>query len=189
MCKTCLGVITLVLLTLLARSAQIPLPEGWEQAEREIKRLPPAAFPQLPEAVVKKLEARGCTIPQSFIKPQPHNVIRGEFARKGQRDWAVLCSTEKKSTILVFWGKPTTCPNEVAIIEDRIFLQTIDEQGKIGYSRFIERVGADYILEHYGRYGGPKPPHHEGINDAFVEKTAVVHYCYEGKWFRLPGAD
>jgi len=35
---------------------------------------------------------------------KPNNVIKGEFARPGQIDWAVLCSVKGVSTILVFWN-------------------------------------------------------------------------------------
>ncbi len=39
----------------------------WDKAEREIKRLAPSEFKQLPKEVVKQLEQRGCTIPQSYV--------------------------------------------------------------------------------------------------------------------------
>ena len=164
--------------------------DKWERAEREIKRLPPSAFTELPAAVLKQLEAQGCIVPQGFDRPAPHNVIRGQFARKGQSDRAVLCSKKGSSTILVFWGKPTKCRSELALTEDRNFLQEIGN-GRIGYSRMIASAGADYILEHHKRYGGPKPPplDHQGIEDAFLGKASVVHYCYRGKWLRLTGAD
>jgi hypothetical protein len=74
----------------------------WDKAEKEIRRFKPSEFKSLPEAVVKELEQMGCTIPQSDVETEPHNVIRGEFARKGQVDWAVLCSKEGKSSVLVF---------------------------------------------------------------------------------------
>jgi hypothetical protein len=45
--------------------------------------------------------------------PTETNVIRGEFARVGQLDWAVLCSRDGHSTILVLWGRPTSCPGEI----------------------------------------------------------------------------
>lgn len=168
----------------------LPSSEAWERAAREIRRLPPAAFQELPAALVKQLEARGCTIPQTFVAAQAHNVIRGEFARPGQKDWAVLCSKGGKSTILVFWEKPTGCAVELALREDKGLLQTIGG-GRIAYSRKIDPVDKDYILKHYQAYGGPEPPplDHQGIDDAFVEKASVVHYCYQGKWLQLQGAD
>ncbi len=183
-------VVTAVAAFLLPLTPLGPSQDKWEQAEREIKRLPPSAFSKLPVAVVKQLEAHGCAIPQVFDKPEPHNVIRGQFARKSQIDWAVLCSKKGSSTILVFWGKPTKCGTELALTEERNFLQEI-ENGRIGYSRMIAPAGAHYILEHYKRYGGAKPPplDHDGIEDAFLGKASVVHYCYSGKWLRLSDTD
>ena len=67
----------------------------WGRADRDIRRLPPSAFPQLPANLVQDLQRRGCTIPQAHHKKQPHNVIKGEFAKPGQTDWAVLCSEQR----------------------------------------------------------------------------------------------
>jgi hypothetical protein len=86
--------------------AQLPadLQRQFDEAERRIVRLPPAAFPELPGSVVHELQRRGCTIPQEAYTKKPHNVIHGEFARSGHKDWAVLCSIRGVSSILVFWN-------------------------------------------------------------------------------------
>ena len=120
----------------------------------------------------------------------PHNVIRGEFAKPGQTDWAVLCSVKGVSTILVFWNGSEKNPAEIAKLEDQIFLQGITAD-EIGFSRGISAVGNEFIMEHYQAYGGPKPPpiNHQGINDAFLEKGSEVQYFYGGKWVKLTGAD
>jgi hypothetical protein len=55
------------------------------------------------------------------------NVISGEFAARGQRDWAALCSANGRSTIHVYWGGPSTCAtaftahNDVDLLEDYAF--------------------------------------------------------------------
>lgn len=64
----------------------------WDVADADVRRLQPNAFAQLPAKILRYLEAHQCTIPQNYADQLPHNVIRGEFARRGQRDWAVLCS-------------------------------------------------------------------------------------------------
>jgi hypothetical protein len=38
--------------------------DGWQRAERAIKRLGPSAFPELPPAIRRRLETHGCLIPQ-----------------------------------------------------------------------------------------------------------------------------
>jgi hypothetical protein len=140
---------------------------------------------------VRYLQGRGCTVPQTYLSREPHNVISGEFARKGQTDWAVLCSRGGKSSILVFWRGSTRSVSEVAKAPDRGFLQTTGEGGGVGFSRLIEAVGRDYILSHYKAYGGRRPPRvtHQGINDIYVEKASVVRYYHRGKWLELQGAD
>lgn len=128
--------------------------------------------------------------PQVPSIPRLHNVIAGEFAKAGQKDWAVLCSRMGNSTVLVLWGGPVECPGELASAEDIRSLQGMGE-GKIEFSRMVSSVDAKYILGHHQAYGGPTPPpvEHQGIDDAFLGKASVVNYCYQGKWLRLQGAD
>jgi len=54
-----------------------------------VLRLRPTAFPEPPKNLITELERRGCTVPQPYTSRKA-NVIRGEFAKPGQTDWAVL---------------------------------------------------------------------------------------------------
>jgi hypothetical protein len=184
-----------------------PADEQRAVASEQIERLEPFAFPQLPKTVVLDLEKRACLIPQ-IADVAPHNVLRGEFIRVRQIDWAVLCSQKKKtqsiratlpeayrllpelwiSSILVYHdGSPTNVDElqpvpDIAMMGDKVFL------------RSLSAVGKEYIEEHYLAYAGedtPKLPvlDHEGINDSFLEKASIVNYFADGKWIKLPGAD
>ena len=105
-------------------------------------------------------------------------------------DWAVLCSVNGASSILVFWNGSAGSPAELAGAEDKNYLQGLGGD-KIGFSRGISAVGKDHITQHFQAYGGPKPPpiDHQGINDAFLEKASIVEYFFAGKWLQLAGAD
>ena len=168
----------------------MPSTTDWERADREIRRLSPDAFPQLSVNLVQDLQRRGCTIPQEHFTKQQHNVIRGEFAKPGQTDWAVLCSINRVSSILVYWNGSEKNPAEIGKGEDQGRLQTLGGS-TIGYSRLLSPVGAKSILAYYADFGGTKPPpiDHLGIEDAFVGKASVIHYYSAGKWLRLQGAD
>jgi hypothetical protein len=160
----------------------------WKQAAREIHRLTPRAFPNLPAEVISELERRRCTIPQVYGDSRPHNVIEGSFAKKGQVDWAVLCSTGGDSSILIFWGGSARRTSAIATEPDINQLQYIGN-GKIGYSRYISKADNKYMADHCQAIEGEPPIDHEGIDDALVEKGSVVHYYHNGKWLRLPGSD
>ncbi|MGD1095263.1 MAG: hypothetical protein ABSB35_25135 [Bryobacteraceae bacterium] len=164
--------------------------EQWETADRQVRRLQPAAFAQLPKNLVSELQRRGCTIPQVPMIEGLQNVIKGEFAKPGQTDWAVLCSVGRVSSILVFWNGSVTNPAEIAKRPDMDRLQGWGGD-KIVYSWGITPIGKDYIMEHYNAYGGEKPPpiDHQGVDDAFYGKASEVLYFYEGKWLHLSGAD
>ena len=172
--------------------AQTPpeLQRAFESAERQILRLSPSAFPKLPKEVLADLKRRGCLIPQVPHGNESHNVIKGQFAKPGQTDWAILCSIEGVSSILVYWKGSAANPAQIEEMDDIVRLQDSGADGMV-YSREIASVGRAYILQHYQAYGGTKPPpiDHQGINDAFVEKGSVVFYFYGGKWLQLTGAD
>ena len=53
--------------------------------ENTIHRLVPSAFSDLPGAIKTDLESRGCTIPQTYMESEPHNVIGGNFRQPGQQ--------------------------------------------------------------------------------------------------------
>lgn len=162
--------------------------DEWNRADHQILRLQPTVFTNLPENIMIEVKKRGCLIPQSYASSHPHNVIQGQFQVEGQTDWAVLCSTDKISSILLFWGGDTRSVSEIAKSPDKIWLQRIGGS-KIGYSRYISSVGGGSIIENYQANGGPKPPSmdHEGIDDGFLEKGSTVHYWHEGYWLEFAG--
>lgn len=162
----------------------------WKKAEKDIKRLSVSEFPDLPPEVKRKIEAKGCNIPQAFVSNKPHNLVKGSFASKNSQDWALLCSKEGKSSVFVIWGEKEACPSEIAINEDKNFLQAIDEKN-IGYSRVLAASSKEEILKHQKNYGGTFPTKldHQGISDGFVEKGSEIHFCEKGKWLALAGSD
>jgi hypothetical protein len=172
-------------LGLLARPARAQDP--WTEADKAIRRLAPVSFTKAPPAVVDALENRRCLVPQSAGDSLPHNVIKGSFSRPGQTDWAALCSRAHASAIVIIWGAPSGCPDEMEIREDRTFLVK-GADGKIRFERTIQTISAKRIKALYDRYGGNPPPplDHEGISDVFG-REGVVRYCYDGKWRELTG--
>ncbi len=142
----------------------------------------------LPASIVLELKKLNCQIPQGILDHA--NAIEGEFAIKGQKDWAVLCAVNGKSHIRIFWGGPKKCSSVIAERSDADYLYK-QSNGEWEYYRGLGRVGKKFIIEHYEAYGGPKPPPitHDAIEDKWLEKASVVHYCNKGKWVELTGAD
>ena len=121
---------------------------------------------------------------------RPHNVIRGRLNDGPVIDWAVLCSKDLSSTILVFWDGKVNAVAELAPRPDETYLQVVGS-GRIGFSRAINIATPTDIRRYQQAFGGPRlsPLSHEGINDAFVEKASIVWYWHHGKWLKLQGAD
>jgi hypothetical protein len=154
------------------------------------RRLGVGDYPELPSGVAAVLRSRHCTIPQPNREGPARNVIQGEFFGKGEKGWAVLCSSGGKSSILVFRNNHDSSPDEIAESPDDRFLVDTGH-GSTAYLREISAVDRKFIFRHYRAYGGPKPPpiDHNGIDDAFLEKASVTWYRYNGKWIELQGAD
>ena len=159
------------------------------EAARRIRRLPVDAFPQLPAPVAQVLRSRKCMVPQPD-DTGARNVIRGEFIAHGELGWAVLCSVDESSTLLVFRNDADEAPQALVTREDRNYLQGLGGD-KIGFSREITAVDRAFILRHYRAYGGPPPPaiDHHGIDDAFLGKASTTWFFHAGRWLQLQGAD
>jgi hypothetical protein len=177
--------LALLSITILPIFAQLreDLKRKSDEAERRIVRLSPTAFPELPRIVVRELQNRACAIPQVAGFHKRQNVIRGEFAKPGQTDWAVLCWVKGSLELYVFWNGSERNPvmvNKTALAE----------RLPVPFEVVIAPVDRKYVMEHYQAYGGPKPPpiDHHGIEWG-GEKASVVLYYYRGKWLTLQGAD
>ena len=144
-------------------------------------KLRPAAFPELPANLAAELDRRGCRVPQPDTSRR-QNVIRGQFATPGQTDWAVLCSMNGFSRILMFWNGSQSDFAETA--------KWPDPPLTVIYDHVIRAVDRKFMMDHYRAYGGPKPPpiDHQGIESG-GEKASVAFYYYRGKWLKLQGAD
>ena len=184
---------TLILSVCLAPTGFSEEPDQWEIADQNMLRLSPSDFPALPSNIKKKLEDLSCLIPQADYRDQPNNVIQGHFRNSSTIDWAVLCSVNRKSSILVFWGGSETIVEEVqswASSEDKFWLQG-GMPGEIIFSRSLAVADAKYIKDRAEWYGGILPSHidHEGIDEGLLGKASSVHYWFDGQWLSLQGAD
>lgn len=163
---------------------------GGATADNNIKYFDANQFPNLPTKVKKAIEIKKCQVPQTFISKAAHNIVKGNFANKKSNDWAILCSNGGKSSIFVVWESGTPCPSELALKDDKIFLQQINDKD-FQYSRYLSSASKETIKGHQKAYGGTLPERldHQGIDDAFAEKASVTFYCEKGKWLSLTGAD
>ena len=182
--------ILLVVGSAMSQSEILVLEDQWDVADLATVRLEPHKFPMLPATVQTDLVLRGCTIPQPWLADTPENVIRGNFLASGENAWAVLCSRQLRSSVLVY-VEGFEAPVELNPRADREFLQVVTPSGEIGYSRGIFTASPTYIQEKLERYGVPLSGNldHDGIADAFLEKGSTVWYYSDGSWLQLPGSD
>jgi hypothetical protein len=142
----------------------------------KIAHLPPGAFPELPVNIAKELKRRHCSIPQfphTVDVYERQNVIKGEFARLGQKDWAVLCSTKNSAKILVFWNGLEANPSE-------------SEVGFDPRLSILSPVARERITAEHEASGGPELPpiDHQGIVFSTDTHHTILYY-FGGKWITL----
>ena len=127
---------------------------------------------QIPTTILLQLERWGCRV---------DGAVRGEFAKRGQSDWAVLSDKSRIQTILVLWNGSELTHAELANV--------FDGDGVNLEVRKIRSVGRKYIIGGYHLHGDAPPPsiEHDGIED--IRSPSVVHYFYQGRWFDLEKKD
>ncbi|MBW7996528.1 MAG: hypothetical protein FVQ81_08190 [Candidatus Glassbacteria bacterium] len=164
----------------------------------------PHEHPDLPEPIADWLSERGYVIPQNIpehfpdqLKEEmyPVNVVRGEFARAGQTDYAVLSTDGKKTCIFVFWNATV---DSFDIIDKQPWY--INREYKFTSldmdccSFYIWIAKKELILRQHdlaSEYADvPLPPiEHDGIDYGIYESGSNILYYSNCEWIVLPGAD
>jgi hypothetical protein len=147
-----------------------------------LRRLPLSAFPELPPSVRSVLSQRGCLVPQTWQARRPENVIHGAFFRAGNQDWAVLCSQEGESSLLVF-RDGIGVPAELASYKDVDRLMPTNANGKLGYAWGIDPASQDRLRQ----FAPGQHFDHEGIEDSVIDHSSVLHFFREGRWSLIEG--
>lgn len=151
--------------------AQLP---GQPKIVYNIRQLPVSSFPQLPLPVAQQLDRMGCMIPQTYEAHEPENVIHGSFEKKGSDDWAALCSVNGVTTLYVFFQTDPAHP---------IPLRHQPDSQWLGRDWSQDYGSAWGIALHPARLIRPADSaDHDGIEDAFLEKSTTLHYFLNGQW-------
>jgi hypothetical protein len=167
-------------------TGRVRLPSGTEVVYR-IRLLPLASFPGLPAVVVAQLDQKKCMVPQTFEARAPENVLHGALERKGSDDWAVLCSVNGATTLYVFFQSQLAAPIALRHQRDSEWLgsEVLGAYGSAwGISLSIPsriRAAARASLAGF-------VVDHDGIEDAFLEKSSTTHYFEGGSWTVVEGS-
>jgi hypothetical protein len=162
------------------------LPGGAEVVYR-IRLLPVASFPSLPAGIAGQLREKDCMVPQTYAAREPENVIRGAFEKRGSDDWAVLCSMNGTTSLYVFFQSQPDQPIMLRRQRDAEWLGA-EVVGQYGSAWGISTRNPSQIRSsNPGRHA--ETIDHAGIEDAFVEHSASIHYFRDGGWVTLDGGN
>ena len=160
-------------------SGRMRLPNGADVVYR-IRLLPVASFPALPPVIVAQLDKRNCMVPQTYEARAPENVVHASLERKGSDDWAVLCSVNGATTLYVFFQSNQDMPMALRHQRDTEWLGS-EVLGAYGSAWGIARRSPSQMRSAEGSTAGGSFDH-DGIEDAFVEKSSTTHYFENGFW-------
>jgi hypothetical protein len=142
-------------------------------------------FSVLPPSVRDAFSQMNCQVPQATLAA-PANVIQGEFAVRGQRDWAALCSDGTWTELRIVWGGPEGCEDRLAVTPD---VETLvpTAPSVYAYARRIESASEAQLRRMATRHGVALPPgpEHDAIEDT-VDGAMLTWYCAGGDWLRVP---
>ena len=148
-----------------------------------IPRFAPEKFAALPPTVRDALNLIACQVPQNTLTAGPANVVSGEFAARGQRDWAALCSNGTLTEIRLVWGGPAQCEDRLAAIQDSDSL-SVSAPGVILYTRTLTAASPEEVTKHGLRVRATLPEDpvaHDALRDGSASGP-VMHYCRAGHW-------
>jgi len=120
-------------------------------------------------------------IPQTYEAGGPENVIHGSFEEPGSDDWAALCSVRSVTTLYVFFQSDLSHPIALRHQQDNKWLG-VEPSFAYGSAWGIFTVPARAMPRTYEM-------DHDGIEDALVEQSSVIHYYKHGHWTTLEGDD
>jgi len=152
----------------------------------KIRMLPLSSFPGLPSTIVSGLNEQHCLIPQTFEARRPENVIHGEFEKRGSSDWAMLCSHDGSTKLLVFFSGAFDKPTTLAEWKDTDRMSSEKPSDDLGSAWGINTIPPDGMAHtpSVHRHG---PFDHDGIEDDYLEHSSIVHYYRNGNWLALEG--
>ena len=158
------------------------------EAVARVTRIPIDRFAALPPTARDAFSRINCQVPQTSATGGPVNVVAGEFAAPGQRDWAALCSDGSTSEMRIVWGGPVRCTDRVGARQD-VDAMRAASPGTFAFTRLLAVANIEQLQRSIARNGKPLPeaPAHDGIEDG-GEKGGVVYYCARGAWVTVPGA-
>jgi hypothetical protein len=148
-----------------------------------IRHLPVSSFPELPATVQAELNRRGCLIPQTYEAHRPENVIHGSFEKPGTLDWAVLCSAQGKTSLLVFFASAPEKPLILGSSPETQRLQAHDSSGVLGFNWGIDPKSPEQVRDaQTGMEPRPVKLDHDAVGDTVVEHRTVVHFFSKSVW-------
>lgn len=143
-------------------------------------------FASLPPTVRDQFRTMNCQVPQPSLTGAPQNLIQGEFAAKGQRDWAALCSDGSTTMMRIVWGGTVRCEDSFAARQDADTLVQ-PSPGVWNYSRTITPAAVAQINRVLLRSKAKlsETPAHDGIEDT-INRVSLAHYCAGNHWQTIP---
>jgi hypothetical protein len=165
--------------------------DEWEQAAVDVRRISPDSLQDLPSAVREELKRRNCSVPQTYAYSEPHNAVNGAFTAKGELEWAVICSVDLVSQILVLNARTGAVVDSLGKGDDKNWIQGIGD-GKYGFSRKLGVVTSASIgartVDDYDQ-SIPQPIDHDWIDVYFLDKASVAYYRSGAQWYRIITSD
>ena len=159
-----------------------------------VRRLAPASFPALPVAIRNDLERRRCLVPQPYDAHASTNIVHGAFRSASVSEWAILCSAQDTSQILLYRAPTNGDARPIDSLQraaDVGWMQQTSDTGW-GFSRVLRTLPLERIRTWHRDIDGhtiPQPVDHDAIEQLFLGKAAEAFYCAAGRWYHQVTTD
>ena len=118
-----------------------------------------------------------CQVPQTTLTSSPMNVVQGELAAIGQRDWVALCSDGTLAEARIVWGGAARCEDRVGALQESDAV-IVRAPGEGVYTRVIAVATPEQITRHLIRLKAtlPETPSHDALEDGSAG-ARLLYYC------------
>ncbi len=149
----------------------------WESPQVVMKG--PEQFTELPRTIRDELLRRRCRVPQELQTKRVHNLIWGEFDRRGQRDLAVICVQGRTAVALMFWAGNARRVEQLPFEANGSTLTVATAADVERHAPPNAKVTSD----------APHLVEHDVIEVACCECCSSYYYRHFERWYRAAGAD
>jgi hypothetical protein len=182
--------------SLLASPAVLSAQGGTDTLPILIRRIDASTAAHLPLWLRAALGARKCLIPQMHSDERLNNIHRGHFVDSVTESYALLCSRNGESSVVILTKDSSLTPPPILVRADTSFLVLMEGGGRgrrWEFARFLSALSPREVKSWCSLSPIERDRPHEGVITFYQDRDATAYYFsrVSQTWLRcaVPGPE